>query len=328
MKFMIDDKDQDISTDSSENIYFAVPGPKKYFNRYYKNRAASFVNLSVTGSRCALQCAHCSGRLLQTMVSVPAPEDMYTLIDSLAAKNCNGILVSGGCNISGEVPLLPYIKAIEYAKKRGLKTIVHAGIINEYTAYKLAEAGIHQVLLDIIGNAETIREVYHLDRKPEDYYRSMQICKEAGLKIAPHVVIGLHFGQIRGEIYALDMISKIKPEVLVLVILTPMADTVMEKIEPPAMEQLDLIMRKAQEQSKETTVTLGCARPAGVYKRQAERMAVDRGVNVIAYPDVSTIVYAQNRGRKAIFVEECCCLIGAGVNRAEKDGSNNNHIRF
>jgi len=313
---MDDDKNMYISTGrgSSEEIFFAVPGQKKYFNRYYQNRAASFVNLSVTGSRCELRCAHCGGRLLQTMVSVPTPEAMFTAVDRLVAKNCKGILVSGGCNAAGEVPLLPFVEAIKYAKKRGLKTLVHAGLINRTTAYMLAEAGVDQVLLDIIGDTDTIREVYHLDRKPEDYYNGMRICQEVGLKIAPHVVIGLHFGQIRGETYALDMIKQIKSEVMVLVILTPMADTDMEKVEPPVMEQVGTIMRKALQQNLETPVTLGCARPPGIYKRQVEKMAVDYGINGIAYPDESTVAYAESCGRKAIFVEECCSLISRRVN--------------
>jgi len=43
-------------------IYFAVPGAKKYFNRFYSNHPHSFVHVSITGGSCALQCAHWRGK--------------------------------------------------------------------------------------------------------------------------------------------------------------------------------------------------------------------------------------------------------------------------
>jgi len=290
-------------------IYFAVPGVKKYCNRYYSNKSSSFVNISITGNACALCCAHCRGKLLQTMVPAATPDKMCRVVDYLAKKGCKGILVSGGSNSRGEVPLLPFIKAIKYAKNAGLIVLVHAGLIQVETAIGLKEACVDQVLLDIIGHESTIRLVYHLDKQPDDYLKSMLICRELGLNIAPHVVIGLHFGHILGEMRALEMIGEVKPETLVLVILTPTCGTSMEMIDPPAIEKVASIMVAARLSNPGTPLTLGCARPPGKYKQKVEKIAVDCGINGIAYPDDSTISYAEGYGLRTVFFEECCSLV-------------------
>lgn len=290
-------------------IWFSVPGAKHYDNRYYSNIRSSFVNLSVTGEACACRCAHCGGKLLQSMVPVTTPAEMRRVVDRLVERNCKGILVSGGANSYGEVPLLPFAEPIAYAKAEGLKVLVHSGLIQWETAAGLKEAGVDQVLIDVIGHERTIREVYHLDRNPKDYQESMSVCREAGLEIAPHVVIGLHFGRILGEIRALEMIREVGPETLVLVILTPACGTEMAGVKPPPVDQVALVMAAARVWNPDTPITLGCARPAGRYKRKIEGIAVDCGVNGMAYPDESTVVYAQSRGLKTVFSEECCSLV-------------------
>jgi len=294
-------------------IWFSVPGTKHYKNSYYSNLSYSFVNLSITGEACTCCCAHCNAKLLQTMVPATTPEKMCRLVDRLVEKGCQGILVSGGANSNGEVPLLPFQGAIKYAKQQGLRVLVHGGLIRSGTAASLKEAGVDQVLLDVIGHERTIREVYHLDRKPEDYFKSMIACRELGLEIVPHVVIGLHFGHILGEIRALQMIGDMSPQTLVLVILSPLIGTEMAFLEPPPVKEVALVIAKGRVWNPFTPLALGCARPPGQYKRQIERIALDCGVNAIAYPDKSTVAYAQTRGLKTQFSERCCSLIGQNL---------------
>ncbi len=290
-------------------IHFFAPGAKHYYNRYYSNHANSFVNMSVTGKTCACRCDHCKGRLLETMVAVLSPREMRNVVDRLLNIGGKGILVSGGADAEGEVPLLPYIEVMKYAKNMGLKVLVHGGLIQPDTAAGLKEAGVDQVLLDVIGDENTIKRVYHLDRTPDDYLQSMVYCREAGLELAPHVVIGLHYGQIRGEKLALEMIREVAPETVVLVILTPSAGTAMAELMPPPIDKVAEIIAAARIMNPYTTLTLGCARPPGLYKRRVEIEAVDCGVNGIAYPDEVTVCYAANRGLEARFSEECCSLI-------------------
>jgi len=294
-------------------IYFSAPGAKHYENEYFKNHKSAFVNLSVTGSNCACRCEHCAGRLLESMVATPSPEEMKLVIDRLVKHDCQGILVSGGANSQGEVPLLPFAGMLAYAHEKGLKVLVHSGLVKKETAAALREAGVDQVLMDIIGDRETIRQVYHLDQEPEQYLQSMLNCRNEGLQIAPHVIIGLHFGQIRGEFNALQMIQQAEPETVLLPVLTPACGTAMADIRPPQLDDAVKVLATARVLHPGTAISLGCARPPGIYKRQLEIRAVDCGVNGIAYPDESTVKYSGSRGLKPVFNEECCSLIGKTI---------------
>ena len=291
-------------------IGFFIPGAKHYENDWYSNSPFSFVHLSVTGEACAGRCAHCNGALLKGMMATATPQAMHSVVDDLLKKGCRGILVSGGSNADGEVPLQPFAEEMGYAKRKGLTVLVHSGLIRRETAAMLKEAGVDQVLMDVIGDEETIHKVCHLDRKPDDYLQSMLCCRDIGLHIAPHVVIGLHFGQICGEWRSLEMIRRADPESIVLVILAPARGTAMAGIQPPSMDVVTAIMAAARIGHPETPIALGCARPPGPYKRQAELKAIDCGLNGIAYPDETTVAYAKSKGLKPVFLEECCSLLG------------------
>ena len=297
------------------DIWFSAPGAKHYENQYYSNHSHSFVNLSITGEACACRCDHCDGKLLQSMIGAATPIEMRRVVDQLLDKGCRGILVSGGANSKGEVPLMPFVETMAYASQMGLKVLVHSGLINRETAANLKEADVDQVLIDVIGDQDTIRQVYHLDLRPDDYLRAMLLCREVDLNIAPHVVIGLHYGQIRGERRALEMIQQAEPETVILVVLTPACGTAMAVVQPPTIAEVGEVIAAARLINPCTPISLGCARPPGQYKRQVEIQAVDCGVNGIAYPDEATVVYAQSKGLQTMFSEECCSLIVRNIKR-------------
>lgn len=291
-------------------LWVSAPGPKRYINTIFSNHKHSFVNISITGTACALNCAHCQGRLLETMHSAQSPEALRNLVDRLAETNCKGILISGGANIDGEVPLLKFADAIFYAREKGLKVLVHGGLISGVTARAMYQAGVDQVLMDVIGNEETIKEVYHLDRRPEDYLHSMRNCREEGLQIVPHLVVGLHFGQIKGEWRALEMIKDVDPQALVMVVISPKAGTLMERVFPPQVEEVASLIAQTRIEFTNIPVNLGCAKPIGKYKRELEALAVNCGIDTIAYADEDTIRHAQTRGLTVEFTEQCCSLAG------------------
>jgi hypothetical protein len=244
------------------------------------------------------------------MASAETHEKMCNIVDRLVERGCHGILVSGGADSHGEVPLGDFTEAIRYACKKGLKVLVHTVLLQRETALKLKDCGVDQVLMDVIGHEQTIRDVYHLDRSPEDCLRSMMICREAGLNFAPHVVIGLHFGQIIGEYNALKMIREVQPKTLVLVILTPTAGTGMYTVSPPDLPEVEKVLVAARVWNPDIFLSLGCAKPPGVYKRQVEMLAIDYGFNGIAFPGDATIEHACRRGLLPVFTEQCCSLAG------------------
>jgi uncharacterized radical SAM superfamily protein len=290
-------------------LNFSVPSAKTYITEHYKNKKNRFVNVSITGRMCELNCEHCKGKLLESMIPANSPDELKEIGDKLMDKDCQGILISGGAISDGTVPLNDYFDAIHYLRQRGLNVIVHTGLVKEDTAIKLKEADVNQVLIDIIGDEETIRKVYHLDKTPKDFAESMRILKNVGLQIAPHIVIGLHFGEILGEYNALGLISEVEPEAIVLVMLSPMYGTPMKGVKTPAPKTVAKIAAVARIVNPKTKITFGCARPPGSEKIETEKMLIKAGINSIAYPTDEAVDFAQSLGLKTNFREECCSLL-------------------
>ena len=291
-----------------DTLSFAVPGAKRYETEHYRNTPHRFASISVTGQQCALQCEHCQGRLLAGMRSCPTPQDMLAVGRRLIEQGCAGVLVSGGADAHGAVPLKPHLEAIAQLKEWGLHVIVHTGLLDRETAEGLKAAGVDQVLFDVIGDAATIREVLHLDRSPEDYEATLSLLRELEIPVAPHVIVGLHYGQLRGELSALETITRIGADVVVIVVLRPLPHTPMADVPAVEPEAVGRLVAVARILNPTTPLTLGCARPAGTVKSEMERRAVLAGVNSVAYPDPATVHLAGEVGLHTAFVESCCTL--------------------
>ena len=169
---------------------------------------------------CDLRCAHCQGKLLEAMIPAQDPETFLRVVDQLRSNGAHGILVSGGADRNGEVPLDRFILSIGAIKEKHplLKIIVHTGLIRREPARKLKEAGVDQILIDVIGDDDTIREVYHFNKTVADYEETLWMLKEMGHRLAPHIIIGHHFGEIRGEWKALELVTRVGVETIVLVV--------------------------------------------------------------------------------------------------------------
>jgi len=287
----------------------AVPGARHYATEHYVNQRQRFATVSLTGTACALNCAHCSRHLLETMYSATTPAKLMALARRLQAEGCQGLLLSGGADAQGAVPLRRFIPSIARLKRMGLQVIVHTGLTDEQTARGLHDAGIDPALFDVIGYEETVRQVYGLPYAPQDYARGLEILRRAGLAVAPHVVIGLHYGQLRGELDALQIIRQAGADMVVLVVLRPLPKTPMAEVTPPSAEVVGRLTAVARVLMPDTPLMLGCARPVGQAKVPMERLAVLAGANVVAYPDPETVRLAAERGLQTGFLESCCTLV-------------------
>ncbi len=290
-------------------LNISVPSAKTYITDHYQNKRNLFVNISVTGNTCELNCEHCKRKLLQSMIPAKTPLELKKVGESLVKKGCRGVLVSGGARSNGMVSLYDYIDSIGYLKSIGLQVIVHTGLVDRNIANKLKEAGVDQVLIDIIGDKNTISEVYHLDKTPDDFKKSLRILKEVGLEIAPHIVIGLNYGKITGEFNALRLISEVNPEVIVLVVISPMLGTPMQGLKTPSSETIARITAIARIINPKTKLTSGCARPPKPQRIETEKLLIKAGVNSIAYPTDEAIDYAHSLGLETVFKEACCSLL-------------------
>lgn len=293
---------------------FYAPGLKRWQTPEWKPaNPRRFLPISVTGSACALSCDHCQTKVLDGMISARAGEDLFVLASRLRAGGSEGLLVSGGSTRAGGVPLLPHLRHIPRIRSElGMKVIVHSGVVSPGLAAGLAEAGVDGVMLDIIGADETLRDVYHLNLTVADMERSLALLAGQGLRIIPHIVLGLHYGKFLGEHRALEMLTRYPVSTLILVVLTPLTGTPMEHIPPPPADQVAGFFADARLAAPATPVNLGCARPLGPAKTDLDKAAIDLGLNGIAYPADGAIAYAASRGLTPRLFEYCCSLTWTG----------------
>ena len=295
-------------------IEFYAPGLKRWETSEWKpENPRRFLPVSVTGSACALGCDHCQAKVLEGMISVRAGSNLYELARTLKAQGSEGLLVSGGSGRNGTVPHLPHLVHVPRIREElGMKVIVHSGVVTPALASGLAKAGVDGVMLDIIGADATIRDVYHLDLTVADFDRSLALLAESGLRIIPHIVLGLHYGRFLGEQQALEMVARYPVSTLILVVLVPLVGTPMSHLPPPPLEDVTGFFADARMAMPDTKVNLGCARPLGPMKVALDQAAVDLGLNGIAYPAEGIVAYARSRGLEPKLFEYCCSLTWTG----------------
>ena len=292
-----------------DEITFHAPGLRSYKTDEYADQdAIEFVSISLTGTACALACEHCNTTMLRGMTDLRRFDgSLSALCASLAEKGTRGVLISGGSNPYGRVPLLPHITALlRVQSELGLAMRIHPGLPDEETCAALGELGIDGAMLDIIGHRDTIHEVYHLDAGPEDYEAALSFLEKYRVPTIPHVILGLHFGKMLGEEHALEMIVRHPPKLLALVVLEPLSKTPMAQVPPPALDEIASFFEKARKALPFTPMMLGCARPMGPVKIEIDHLAVDAGLNGIAYPANGTVEYARRAGLHPQFVNACC----------------------
>jgi len=297
---------------------FYAPGLKRWETSEWKpTKPQRFLPVSVTGDACALQCDHCQAKVLMGMASVKAGEDLFDVARQLRDQGSEGLLVSGGSTRTGGVPLMRHLQHVPRIREElGMKVIVHSGVVSPALAAALAVSGADGVMLDIIGADETIRDVYHLDLTVDHFERSLALLADQGLRIIPHIVLGLHYGRFLGEHRALEMIARYPVSTLILVVLLPLVGTPMAGLSPPPVDEVVDFFGVARGTMTQTKVNLGCARPLGEMKEILDRAAIDHGLNGIAYPADGAIEYARSKGLEPRLYEYCCSLTWAGGSEA------------
>ncbi|ODS31778.1 MAG: Lipoate-protein ligase LplJ [Candidatus Scalindua rubra] len=287
-----------------KTITFYAPGVKRFeTTEFAQENHFSFIPISITGTHCVLDCDHCKGQLLKHMKPASNPESLFQTCTDLANKNAKGVLISGGCDSGGKVPLGDYYEQIHNVKKKlGLKVVVHTGIVDDEMAKGLKYCNVDSALIDIIGHNQTIKDVYHTDVTIKDYDKSLYYLNKHVVPAVPHIVIGLDYGRLIGEYAALKMISKYKIKSLVLVILTSLMNTPMQDVVPPSIDDVEKVFSRAGDIMTESPIILGCARPMGEYKIKVDRLAVDYGFDGIAFSD-GIVSYAREKEYKPIFTE-------------------------
>jgi len=297
-------------------ISFYAPAIKAYETDEFSNcGSCSFAAVSITGPKCALQCDHCKTHVLRPMDPARTPEALWAAAEAQVAKGSGGLLVSGGSDLHNVVRMEPFFPMMKRIKEElGLRVLVHVGYADEAIAKGLAWVGVDSVMLDIIGDDRTVKEVYHLDwASTADYERTLDCLSAEGLPLSPHIVMGLYYGQIRGEYDALELISRYPVSSLVLVGLQPLLNTPMVDVTPPAPEEMGEIFRAARLKLPTTNILLGCERPYGDHKLRTDELAVKAGLNGIAYPAEGIVGLASALGLSFGRSGMCCSLDFQGL---------------
>jgi uncharacterized radical SAM superfamily protein len=265
-----------------------------------------FPSVSVTGTRCSLGCLHCRGHFLKGMTPAEKPRDLWRIATRLQESGGTGLLLSGGCDERGRVPMGDFAGTLKRIKRETELLInVHPGFVTSAEAEMLRGAGVDTVSIDVVGSDETLRDVYHLDRSTADVERSLRNLREASVPLTPHICVGVHGGLMKGEMRALEMVSESDPKALVITSLLPVRGTPFEA-NRTADEDVVGFFLEARRALPNTRIVLGCMRPRNV--SSLDEALLREGIDGIAVPLPSTLRNGSSNPIKRV----CCSLIGSG----------------
>ncbi|MEK9672570.1 MAG: radical SAM protein [Rhodospirillaceae bacterium] len=292
-------------------IRFSTPTFKDYTSSELQGCTKnSFPAFSITAGACALNCDHCQAKILEPMIPATNPEMLEQKVrDLIMLQNLQGFLLSGGSNRRNEIPYERYYPTVEKLKREfpHLRIAVHSALMDEARAKSMESAGVDTVMMDVIGAEATIRDVYHLDRPVDDFEKTLAALCSTKMEVVPHIVIGLHYGDILGEANALDICARHDIHALVLVVIMDyFTKPGLYKPTPP--DAVGAIFADARERLANKQVLLGCARPAGMARRAIDAYAVMAGLDGIAFPADGMVALADSIGRPFDQAHACCSV--------------------
>ncbi|MHB8562442.1 MAG: radical SAM protein, partial [Acidiferrobacteraceae bacterium] len=305
-------------------VHFYTPTFKTYRNLELTDCGRSaWPAVSITGGNCKLQCDHCKAKILEPMIPATTPEVLWNTVSGLVASGAGGMLLTGGSNHRDEVEYGPFYSTIRRIKDQfpAFRIAMHTALVDRATARQMADAGIDAAMMDVIGAQDTITQVYHLKRGVDDFERSLEYLNETGMKVVPHIVIGLHYGHLLGEWNALEIVRRQQPDALVLVVVMPMYAPAHRPFVIPNAHEVGQFFLDARQVLPEVPILLGCARPPGAIKPLIDAYAVLAGINGMAHPSEGMVELAARLGRRVRVTPSCCSIaVGDEVMAVSENG--------
>ena len=242
------------------------------------------------------------------MIHVTEPDDLLDKAIYIEKRGAHGLLLSGGSDRQGRLPWAKYGDAIrELAETTGLFLSAHVGFPDLETCRRLKKSGVRQALMDLMGDEETASSVYHL-RGLQTVRDALESISQSGLQLAPHIVAGLHYGRMKGEEEALQMVSRYDPAVLVVVVLTALKGTPMAGITPPSPLEVARLIAKARLLMPHLPISLGCERPRNKEGTELEKLALRAGITRMAVWSEEALEEASRLGLSPRFQPTCCSV--------------------
>lgn len=258
--------------------------------------------ISITGDRCDLNCIHCRGSLLRPMIPAKTPDELISVIKGLERDGMEGALISGGCDKEGRMPWKKFIPALQRLDTP-LFLSCHIGLnVDKKIAEGIKSSAISQSLIDVVGDSDTLREIYNLS----DFSimeKTIENVFNYGPEIIPHIIVGIYKGKIKGEYNALKMLLPYHPKLVVLVILMP---EIMQVSPPPILDVIEVFKEAKKMFSK---IALGCARPRGEYRYKLEEKLIKEGLitRLCLWSD-RAIKAAREEGYTMTYHSTCCSI--------------------
>ena len=250
----------------------------------------NFVPIAI--SDCKLNCLHCMGRYLKQMLQIYEAEKLLEFGKNYRGK---GFLISGGFDRKARlINLEKMLPAIERLSNK-FYVAIHPGFLNEDMAAKVAGA-CHIAFVDLPGE-NAIKNVFHLNASPYDYFHIMEMLLERGARVSPHITAGLNFGKIE-EWEILDELKGYKVEKVVLNFILPTAGTPFENVDINVDEAVEFIKEAMK---KFRHIALGCMRP-----RKLDISLIKAGIKEIANPSKEAMKYILQKGIKFERRNYCC----------------------
>ncbi len=298
----------------TSRINFYTPTFKNYASSEIKGCGKqSWPAVSITGGECKLACDHCKAKILEPMIPARTPQDLWRVVSEQVDLGAQGMLLTGGSNHRNEVEYGPYYSTLRRIKDTfpAFKIALHTALVDIDIARRMEDAGIDVAMMDVIGAQDTLTQVYHLRRSVDDFERSLEYLVATEMKVVPHIVLGLHYGNFLGEWHALDIVQRHRPDALVLVVVMPHYAPPDRPFATPDAHEVGRFFLDARAAMRDTPLLLGCARPAGSVKSQIDAYAVMAGLNGIAHPADGMVELAARLGRE-VRVTPACCSIAVG----------------
>lgn len=257
----------------------------------------SFPSISITGEECHFSCMHCNAKYLRFMTQVKQTE-LYEKALELENKGAKGILISGGLDKFGRVPI-DYSILGKIKKNTGLLVNLHSGFITKNDAKKIKKSNIDLVSIDFVGSNETIKRILNMPFKVSDYENTLRVLLEEDINVIPHICVGLDRGKIVGEYNAIEILKRypIRSLTLLVLIKNELEKNFKVNYDFNGIMEFFVYVRKS---FPNEILSLGCMRPR-VKELDESALLFDN----IAYPTKNMIKLIRNQGDMSI--RNICC---------------------
>ncbi|MCD6309212.1 MAG: hypothetical protein J7M18_00755 [Candidatus Eremiobacteraeota bacterium] len=240
--------------------------------------------ISLTGKKCSRLCEYCRGQYL---------EHMYDLnkLDKISFSKYKSVLVSGGYDEQGKIPIFENIPFLKTVKNANLKVILHPGNID------LSRVGELVGLVDVLS-------LEMGERPPGEDAEYFQALNRI-IPTVPHLLLGRWGADLFEELDYIEALGDIEnpPARIVFLVLIPK-----DNMPPPVLGRLKEFFKQAEIFLPETEFYLGCMRPSGTYREKLDRMCIEMGFSRIVNPARSITQDYLKRGIPFRETWECCIL--------------------